>query len=168
MNCRTHEHRHFERILRACSCSRPTLVSGSVACQPIHQAFGPALSGLPAVCLLTPSASQPARSRCNPVRGCCAYASLSLCPSDTLGLSARVSRGQAGLALIVPTAAGITCCFAQAGATASDCPKRCGFQLFFGPNFNPRPDIKGGYPPNLSILISGGKENNCDSLSNGE
>lgn len=31
-----------------------------------------------------------------------------------------------------------------------------------------RPDIKGGYPPNLSILISGGKENNCDSLSNGE
>ena len=31
-----------------------------------------------------------------------------------------------------------------------------------------RPDIKGDYPPNLSILISGGKENNCDSLSNGE
>lgn len=30
MNCRTHEHRHFERILRVCSCSRPTLVSGSV------------------------------------------------------------------------------------------------------------------------------------------
>ena len=31
-----------------------------------------------------------------------------------------------------------------------------------------RPDIKQDYPPNLSILISGGKENNCDSLSNGE
>ena len=31
-----------------------------------------------------------------------------------------------------------------------------------------RPDIKGDYPLNLSILISGGKENNCDSLSNGE
>lgn len=31
-----------------------------------------------------------------------------------------------------------------------------------------RPDIKEGYPPNLSILISGGKENNSDSLSNGE
>ena len=30
VNCRTHEHRHFERILRVCSCSRPTLVSGSV------------------------------------------------------------------------------------------------------------------------------------------
>jgi len=35
-------------------------------------------------------------------------------------------------------------------------------------NLNFRPDIKGDYPPNLSILISGGKENNCDSLSNGE
>ncbi len=35
-------------------------------------------------------------------------------------------------------------------------------------NFIFRPDIKQDYPPNLSILISGGKENNCDSLSNGE
>ena len=34
--------------------------------------------------------------------------------------------------------------------------------------FFSRPDIKEGYPPNLSILISGGKENNSDSLSNGE
>ena len=41
--------------------------------------------------------------------------------------------------------------------------------LAFGfPIFLSRPDIKGGYPPNLSILISGGKENNSDSLSNGE
>ena len=31
-----------------------------------------------------------------------------------------------------------------------------------------RPEIRQGYPPNLSILISGGKENNCDSVSNGE
>ena len=31
-----------------------------------------------------------------------------------------------------------------------------------------RPEIKQDYPPNLSILISGGKENNCDALSNGE
>ena len=31
-----------------------------------------------------------------------------------------------------------------------------------------RPESKPDYPPNLSILISGGKENNCDSLSNGE
>ena len=30
------------------------------------------------------------------------------------------------------------------------------------------PEIKQDYPPNLSILISGGKENNCDALSNGE
>ena len=43
--------------------------------------------------------------------------------------------------------------------------------FFFGAHqtfSNFRPDLKGGYPPNLSILISGGKENNCDSLSNGE
>jgi len=31
-----------------------------------------------------------------------------------------------------------------------------------------RPDIKQDYPTNLSILISRGKENNCDFLSNGE
>ena len=31
-----------------------------------------------------------------------------------------------------------------------------------------RPELKQDYPPNLSILISGGKENNCDALSNGE
>ena len=31
-----------------------------------------------------------------------------------------------------------------------------------------RPEIRRGYPPNLSILISGGKENNRDALSNGE
>ena len=33
---------------------------------------------------------------------------------------------------------------------------------------NSRPEIRQGYPPNLSILISGGKENNSDTLSNGE
>lgn len=31
-----------------------------------------------------------------------------------------------------------------------------------------RPEIRQGDPPNLSILISGGKENNRDALSNGE
>ena len=31
-----------------------------------------------------------------------------------------------------------------------------------------RPQIKQGYPLNLSILISGGKETNQDSPSNGE
>lgn len=31
-----------------------------------------------------------------------------------------------------------------------------------------RPEIRRGYPLNLSILLSGGKENNNDSLSNGE
>ena len=31
-----------------------------------------------------------------------------------------------------------------------------------------RPEISRGYPLNLSILLSGGKENNNDSLSNGE
>jgi hypothetical protein len=31
-----------------------------------------------------------------------------------------------------------------------------------------RPDLGHGYPLNLSILLSGGKETNKDSLSNGE
>ena len=31
-----------------------------------------------------------------------------------------------------------------------------------------RPEFRQEYGPNLSILISPGKENNCDSLSNGE
>jgi hypothetical protein len=31
-----------------------------------------------------------------------------------------------------------------------------------------RPESRQDYPPNLSILISGGKENNRDALSNGE
>ena len=33
---------------------------------------------------------------------------------------------------------------------------------------NFRPESRQGDPPNLSILISGGKENNRDALSNGE
>ena len=36
------------------------------------------------------------------------------------------------------------------------------------PSFNSRPESRRDYPPNLSILISGGKENNRDTLSNGE
>lgn len=32
----------------------------------------------------------------------------------------------------------------------------------------PRPEIRRDYPLNLSILVSGGKETNQDSLSNGE
>ena len=35
-------------------------------------------------------------------------------------------------------------------------------------DLNFRPESKQDHPPNLSILISGGKENNCDALSNGE
>ena len=43
-------------------------------------------------------------------------------------------------------------------------------EYLFAPanHINLRPEIRQGYPPNLSILISGGKENNCDALSNGE
>ena len=45
--------------------------------------------------------------------------------------------------------------------------------LEFAPSIRPktfihRPELGRGYPLNLSILISGGKENNHDSLSNGE
>jgi hypothetical protein len=39
---------------------------------------------------------------------------------------------------------------------------------FFIVLFISRPESRQGYPPNLSILISGGKENNRDTLSNGE
>ena len=35
-------------------------------------------------------------------------------------------------------------------------------------HLNLRPQIKRDYPLNLSILISGGRESNCDSLSSGE
>ena len=36
------------------------------------------------------------------------------------------------------------------------------------PSHISRPESRQGYPPNLSILISGGKENNSDAPSNGE
>ena len=36
------------------------------------------------------------------------------------------------------------------------------------PSLHFRPQISQGYPPNLSILLSGGKETNKDSPSNGE
>ena len=36
------------------------------------------------------------------------------------------------------------------------------------PSFLYRPEIGRGYPLNLSISLSGGKETNKDSLSNGE
>ena len=39
---------------------------------------------------------------------------------------------------------------------------------FLQSSFISRPESRQGYPPNLSILISGGKENNRDTLSNGE
>lgn len=38
----------------------------------------------------------------------------------------------------------------------------------FGPRFRSRPQVRRGDPLNLSILVSGGKETNEDSLSNGE
>ena len=37
-----------------------------------------------------------------------------------------------------------------------------------GPPLAHRPEIRRDYPLNLSILVSGGKETNEDSLSNGE
>ena len=39
VNCRTHEHWHFERILQVCACNGPTLGSGSAF--NIHQGFEP-------------------------------------------------------------------------------------------------------------------------------
>ena len=47
---------------------------------------------------------------------------------------------------------------------------RAGFEDFIILEFLfiSRPESRQDYPPNLSILISGGKENNRDALSNGE
>ena len=42
------------------------------------------------------------------------------------------------------------------------------FHLWKSQYYQDRPQIKWEYPLNLSILISGGKETNKDSLSNGE
>jgi hypothetical protein len=47
-------------------------------------------------------------------------------------------------------------------ARANEESKRKAIFLFL------RPEIRRDYPLNLSILISGGKETNQDSLSNGE
>lgn len=69
---------------------------------------------------------------------------------STLGIPSRVVRGC--LLLMGPGVWGAGC---KSSPSVAD------------PNFF-RPDLKGDYPPNLSILISGGKENNCDSPSNGE
>ena len=41
-------------------------------------------------------------------------------------------------------------------------------QRTIGSNLYFRPESRQDYPPNLSILISGGKENNSDYLSNSE
>lgn len=46
--------------------------------------------------------------------------------------------------------------------------RRCCFVSGVCPVLFIRPEIRRGYPLNLSILLSGGEENNYDSLSNGE
>ena len=43
-----------------------------------------------------------------------------------------------------------------------------GNTLLSSVNHNIRPELRQDYPLNLSISISGGKETNQDSLSNGE
>lgn len=57
---------------------------------------------------------------------------------------------------------------AWVGIDVKSCSQK--FASFLGKFFNffSRPESRQDYPPNLSILISGGKENNCDALSNGE
>ena len=130
MNCRTHEHRHFERILLGQSRTVPMPISGSVK---YPSRF---ISGFEA---LAP-ASVP--------RAC--LQNLGLAELDalvTLGTRSWVSRGGQRLKLDV----------SEPDSTGP------GSQIL---TF--RPELEQDYPPNLSILISGGKENNCDALSNGE
>ena len=66
-------------------------------------------------------------------------------------------------------------CGSEATAAASKLDFTIQFDLFdarrsFAPRASPKlgPQIRRGYPLNLSILISGGKETNQDSPSNGE
>ena len=56
------------------------------------------------------------------------------------------------------------------GSAGFPCLERRSGNLNFQPpaTYLFRPESRQDYPPNLSILISGGKENNCDALSNGE
>jgi len=53
------------------------------------------------------------------------------------------------------------------GVPTHPCPERWLLSASLQAQFF-RPESRQDYPPNLSILISGGKENNCDALSNGE
>lgn len=155
MNCRTHEHRHFERILRACSCSKPTLVSGSVL---------PSIK--PSACIVQSPAV---------LAGAGLKSRLAMCQTgarqafDAQGLPASM---RLVLCFTVPRVpcrfscpGGLPVQLLIAGANQTLGPERIIFLFSLSIS---RPDIKGGYPPNLSILISGGKENNSDSLSNGE
>ncbi len=125
MNCRTHEHRHFERILRTCACCTSMFGSGSV-----ETSIGASL--------LRSGSSHRLRSA-GGLKLTCAVP----LPRDSWVLK------HLGLGWNQPAR----------GFYREVCACLIN-QLTF------RPDIKQDYPPNLSILISGGKELTiCISLS---
>ena len=133
MNCRTHEHRQFERILQVCAHCTPTLVSGSVDTRSIFFIVW-------SVITYNGQIKMPAQ--------CSAVAQQHNSWILMMGwLQLRLHRVRR-----------VGTCLSYIPYLRSNIIR---YSIF-------RPDIKGDYPPNLSILISGGKENNCDSLSNGE
>ena len=129
MNCRTHEHRHFERILLNQSLAGSMFDSGSVK----HPSS--VTAGIEAL-LLPPYSSMPLKFWVRlPMLD--ALATLGIRPGLCLTAESRL-----------------------------DC--LCFLTSYKANKLNFRPESKQDYPPNLSILISGGKENNCDCVSNGE
>ena len=127
MNCRTQEHRHFERTLRTedhflCPC----LAQGRLN---IHQLILTALGS---------RGVKPAWLQGVAVSATACTDPLVLRPGSLLATAVSAT-----------------------GPLGGNLP---GDRL----QLNSRPEIRQGYPPNLSILISGGKENNSDTLSNGE
>ena len=126
MNCRTHEHRHFERILRTVARHCPCLAQGRLN---IHRD---------------------------------SFSRIGLSPSDRRGFKVRALVRRFASAANSRERSWVGC--------AALSPSRGSKIYFFCPGSLHffRPESRQDYPPNLSILISGGKENNCDAPSNGE
>ena len=153
MNCRTCEHRHFERTLR--TLARPPSMSGSGSVYLLRVVVvvddgdsalgsrgGPRGRRVSPSCANRPSGGRPQRS-------------------GARGATPQVSRPG-----VVPARNRLSASRRAARRERRRPPPPLSLRLR-----RPRPvrpESRQGDPPNLSILISGGKENNRDALSNGE
>ena len=138
VNCRILEHRHFERILRIQLNIESMSDSGSFL-HPSSIALGSAEDWANPLGLLALSFRW---SFVSSVTSRC-VAVKSVARADSLRCALEL--GSRGL---------VASAFMR--------------QRTIGSNFYFRPESRQDYPPNLSILISGGKENNSDYLSNSE